>query len=115
MGETKEQRSAGQKAGERVKAAAEEFNEAVKAGNARPFVVQNFILHKGLLAVQKMGQGKYFQKPAQSLADRYKLVRTVADAINDAPIPDPYSEDELRLAQARAAIEAYEEAKRHGG
>lgn len=111
--ETPAQRTAGQKAGARVKAAAEEFNEAVRAGNARPFVAQNFILHQGLLAVQKMGQGKYFQKPPQSLAERAKLVQAVADAIEKAGTGD-LSTSEVLLAEARAAIEAYEKEKRGG-
>jgi len=112
MAETPEQRTAGQKAGARVKHAAEEFNEAVRLSGARPFVEQSFILHKGLLAIQRMGQGKYFQKPAQSLAERAKLVQTVADAIGAVvTVADVL---EQRRMQARAAIEAYEEAKRGG-
>lgn len=117
MAETPKQRIDGQKAGNLVKAAAEDFNAAVRETYSRQFVSANIILHQGLLAVQSMGQGRYFQKPAESLAERDALVQAVADAIASVPQIEVISEslrEKLRLSQARAAMLAYEEAKRNG-
>lgn len=115
MAETPEQRTLGQKSGNLVKAAAENFNAAVRETNSQQFVSVNIILHKGLLAIQSMGQGRYFQKPAESLAERDALVQAVADAIELASTQE-YTPDtaELRRRQARAALAAIEEVKRNG-
>lgn len=110
MAETPEQRTLGQKSGNLVKAAAENFNAAVRETNSQQFVSVNIILHQGLLAVQSMGQGRYFQKPAESLAERDALVQTVADAIDGVPMIADTAE--LRRQQARAALAAIEEMKR---
>ena len=109
--ETSERRTAGQKAGDRVKAAAEEFNEAVDVGRAHQFVRQSIVLHNGKLVLHRTGQGKYFQKPPQSLEARAKLVQAVADAIDGVAPGGELSHLDLRLAQARAALAAIEKEK----